>query len=42
MGETYLGTVEYELYAKFLNKLGNDDWDGCHQVIRLLEGLAII
>lgn len=38
----YLEAVEKSLYTKLLDKLDTDDWDGCGQVVKLLEGLSII
>ncbi len=38
----YLEAVEKALYTRFLDKLDADDWDGCGQVVKLLEGLSII
>lgn len=38
----YLEAMEKELYGKLLAKLDADDWDGCGQIVRLLEGLSII
>lgn len=38
----YLEAAEKALYTKFLDKLDANDWDGCGQVVKLLEGLSII
>lgn len=41
-GGQYLEAAEKALYTKLLDKLDTDDWDGCGQVVKLLEGLSII
>lgn len=38
----YLEAMEKALYIRLLDKLDADDWDGCGQVVKLLEGLSII
>lgn len=42
MGEQYLDAVEKALFTKLLDKLDADDWNGCGQCVKLLEGLSII
>lgn len=41
-GERYLDAAQLALFTKFLDRLDADDWDGCGQVVKLLEGLSII
>lgn len=38
----YLEAMEKALYARLLDKLDADDWNGCSQVVRLLGDLSII